>query len=175
MKSPKPIVAGALVAGGLLFTSAAAALTLPDEASDTAKEQVGALIAGESEDAKSAADDRRQDDTDETSAETEEVEETTVEESQVEETDGGERPETHGSEVSALATSDETKALDGRERGEEISNLARTNGGAEVDDEAKAEEDVEDDTDDDTDDDEDADDTEGGAGAARAAQARQGK
>ena len=167
MKSPKPIVAGAIVAGGLLFTSAAAALTLPDEAAESARTQVGEFLGSLPDDAASAGEARRQvpqtDETEET-AKTEAVE---ADEVEVDKVDDAERPETHGAAVSALATSDATKELDGRERGEEISNLARTNGQAERGDDAEeADEEAEE---------EEADDDRGSSGRQRATEARQGR
>jgi hypothetical protein len=170
MKNPKPMVAGALVAGGLLFTTAAAAITLPEQASTTAKEQVETFLGTLPDDAAEAGDTRRAERSEDSDAGVTDEAET----ADTEDTDGidgeepGPRPDTHGSTVSDFATGD-AKELEGRARGEAISKLARGDEGDDTPEQPKVEDDTEDEE---TKDNEDAPSAKG---AARAAEARSGR
>jgi len=129
MQSRKPIVAGALVAGSLLLGGGiAAAVVLPDQASEVAEEHTTDVATSQSEAPGADAEEHRQDaDHRPDAAEDDEVAEAT--EVDTEDTEGGERPtDTHGYEVSTFA---QETTLTGQEKGAAISELAKTNGGGE--------------------------------------------
>jgi hypothetical protein len=140
LTASKKIAAAALAAGGLLAGGGiAAALELPDQPEPSVAEEKVADIEAPPSDPQAKAAEHRQNDSagddeesiaDEASSETEDEGE-------------GERPtDTHGYEVSQLAT---TTEAEGSAKGEEISTLAKTNGTAtsdaraETDDQGKPE------------------------------------
>ena len=143
MKSPKPIVAGALFAGTLLLGGGiAAAVTLPDEASDTAKDQVADVETGQPEDNSATANDKTSED--EVEADEEETEAKVEDETKAEETkdadedeaaesdeeDAAEHPDNHGADVSTAAHAEYDS---GRAKGVAVSAIARSNGQADAD------------------------------------------
>ena len=137
MKSPKPIVAGALVAGSLLVgTGIAAAVVLPDQAADAAdvaEERTAQLETGQPEDPQAGAAEHRQNTAAEHGAdddETDEAEKTdSADVAATDAGDTGERPtDTHGYEVSTFVHETD---LEGREKGAAVSEVARSNGQSE--------------------------------------------
>ena len=128
MTASKKIVAAALTAGGLLVGGGiAGALDLPDQPDTSVAEEKVADIEAPPADPQAKAAEHRQNESagDDEDTATEDV---TAEAETEDEGEGeGERPtDTHGYEVSQLATTTESE---GRDKGEEISTLAKTNGG----------------------------------------------
>ena len=133
MKRSKTALAAFLAGAALLAGGAAAALDLPDQAADRAgqatTDAAEAKAAGQAKAAEAKADESDEADSDATETEAKEEEST-------EASTEGERPtDTHGYQVSTLAT---TTELEGREKGEEISSLAKTNGGGQANNSAEA-------------------------------------
>ena len=162
MKSPKPVIAGALLAGGLLVgggVALAAEVELPTEASDVARTATSEPQAQAEEVRQDDANRPAEDEVTETESETAEVEATETDATEDEGDGEGERPtDTHGYTVSQLAT---TTEAEGAEKGALISTEARSHGEAQRAAHAP----------------EDAGDagTAGSAGKARAAEARSGR
>ena len=124
MHRTKKATTAALVAGGLLLGSGiAAALDLPDQPEKAvAEEKVADVEAPPAEPQANAATHRKNEDAGKDDGEASSSDAA----GNAEGAGDGERPtDTHGYEVSQLATTTES---DGREKGEEISTLAKTNG-----------------------------------------------
>jgi hypothetical protein len=143
MKRSKPTVAALLAAGGLFVATGAGALavTLPDHASSTATDKVAELETGTPADAQAKADDTSADDeATETDTDADEAKAADSTDDETEKTDDAEdaRPDTHGAEVSQLAT---TTELEGAEKGKAVSTLAKTNSTAKRGDHADDDED----------------------------------
>ncbi|HEX7166068.1 MAG TPA: hypothetical protein VF230_03710 [Acidimicrobiales bacterium] len=134
MRRSKTLTAAALAAGGLLLATGAAALELPDSASDVADEKVADVVTGQPENPQATADDHRKNDD---AGDTADV--------ATDETDGdveadGEgqenRPtDTHGYEVSQFVHETE---LEGQAKGAAVSELAKSWGEAQQADHAPA-------------------------------------
>ncbi|HVM07758.1 MAG TPA: hypothetical protein VM345_04805 [Acidimicrobiales bacterium] len=132
MNKTKTAVAALAAGAAVLVGGAAAALTLPEQASDTAVEKVAEVVTGrEASGAKNAAGDAGdagKANANAKAADAVSTDGTGVKNDDSTDAEGGERPtDTHGYEVSTLAT---TTDAEGSEKGEAISTVARTNGRA---------------------------------------------